>query len=192
MNSTGSCPISYAKSFSLQPSLEGPFLLLRPLQQDDFEALYEAAADPLTWAQHPSPLRYQRAVFEEWFKSAIESKGSLAVIDRNVGKIIGTSRYYELNEQQREVSIGFTFLARAYWGGITNRELKWLMLSHAFRWGETVWFHVAPQNIRSQKAVEKIGARFSHRGVKHLTGGPQEYVFFRMAASDLELLAPAG
>jgi RimJ/RimL family protein N-acetyltransferase len=144
------------------------------LTPSDSEALYQAAADPLIWAQHPSP-RYQRAV---------------VVIDRKINQIIGTSRYYEWNESQKEVAVGFTFLARAYWGGPTNAELKKLMLDHAFRWVHTVWFHVAAKNTRSQKAMEKIGARLSHRAIKQFIGGPQEYLFFRIEASDSWRLAP--
>ncbi len=56
------------------------------------------------------------------------------------------------------MEIGWTFLARKYWGGLYNRELKDLMLAHAFRFVETVVFYVGENNIRSQKATEKIGA----------------------------------
>ena len=125
--------------------------MLRPLQTDDFEALYQAASDPLIWAGHPSSQRYQRPVFEQWFEDASQSQGALVIIERESGYIIGTSRYYEYDEHQREVAIGFTFLIRAHWGGVTNAELKKLMLDHAFQWVDRVWFHVSPANIRSQK-----------------------------------------
>ena len=64
------------------------------------------------------------------------------MIDNASGKIIGSSRYYEWNSVEREVAVGFTFLARSHWGGGTNREMKQFMLSHAFRWAKVVWFHV--------------------------------------------------
>src|SRR5262245_26726637 len=116
----------------LQPVLEGATLLLRPMQATDFEELHAAASDPLIWEVHPEPTRYQRAVFEKFFKAGIESKGALVVIEKSTGRLIGTSRYYEANPAQREVAIGYTFIARAWWGGATNGEMKGLMLRHIF------------------------------------------------------------
>ena len=166
-------------SHILQPSLRGPTLGLRPLLPDDFEALYQAAADPLVWAQHPSKLRYQRPVFQEWFEEALASGGALVIVGGETNEIIGSSRYYDWDADKKEIAIGFTFLARAYWGGATNAELKRLMLEHAFQWAGTVWFHIAPQNIRSRKAMEKIGGQLSHQGMMQLTGGAQEYCLDR-------------
>jgi RimJ/RimL family protein N-acetyltransferase len=167
-------------SFDLQPTLEGQTLLLRPLRNTDFEALHAAASDPLIWQQHPSPDRYQLPVFEKFFKDGLASGGALAIIDREKDQMIGSSRYYDLDEGAREVAIGFTFLSRAYWGGKTNGEMKKLMLDHAFRSLNAVWFHVGPNNMRSQKALQKIGAEFSHRGIKELAGQAVDYVFYKL------------
>jgi len=142
-------------AFDLQPTLTGELLELRPLRPDDFEELYRAASDPLIWEQHPEPTRHQRDVFRRYFDSAIESKGAFAVVDRKSGTIIGSSRYWNLEES--EVEIGWTFLERAYWGGEYNREMKRLMLDHAFRFVERVVFVVGEDNLRSRRAVEKIG-----------------------------------
>ncbi|HEU4391754.1 MAG TPA: GNAT family N-acetyltransferase, partial [Blastocatellia bacterium] len=70
----------------------------------------------------------------------------------------GSSRFYGYNEEKSEIEIGWTFLARSHWGGRYNREMKQLMLRHAFRFVNNVIFLVGPQNLRSQRAVEKIGA----------------------------------
>lgn len=164
----------------IQPALQGQTIRLRPLLAVDFDPLYQAASDPLIWAQHPSSLRYQYHVFVAWFKDAIASKGALIVIDEKSNEIIGTSRFYDRDIEKNEVAIGFTFLTRAYWGGCTNAELKKLMLDHAFQVVDRVWFHVDPSNIRSQKAMEKIGAIYSHKGSKVLTGGAHEYVFYKI------------
>jgi RimJ/RimL family protein N-acetyltransferase len=145
-------------SFDLQPRLTGELLELRPLRLADFNALYAAASDPLIWEQHPED-RHLLPVFEKYFESAIASGGAFAIIERATGKIIGSSRYSNLAADESEIEIGWTFLERAFWGGKYNRELKRLMLDHAFRFVPRVVFVVAEDNIRSQKAVEKIGGR---------------------------------
>jgi RimJ/RimL family protein N-acetyltransferase len=142
----------------LQPHLTGSLIQLRPLEASDFEALFAAAADPLIWEQHPKSDRYQRPVFEAFFHDAIKSKGALLILDKNSKSCIGTSRYYEFDSKRSDVVIGYTFLTRKYWGGKHNLELKSLMLDHAFKYVDTVLFHVGDTNIRSQKALIKIGA----------------------------------
>lgn len=167
------------QSIDLQPTLEGEKLLVRPLRAEDFDALYAAASDPLIWEQHPSPLRYQRPVFEnEFFQGALASGSAVVVIDKVTGKIIGSSRYYDWDPLKREIAIGFTFLAHSHWGDGSNRELKRLMLEHAFRSAGVVWFHIGRTNWRSRKAVEKIGARLSHESTKELSGVVHEYAFY--------------
>src|SRR5690606_36263962 len=131
------------------------------------------------WAGHPSRLRYQRPVFEAWFEAALTSQGALVVLDRASGALIGSSRYYEWAPEDASLAIGYTFLARAHWGGAANAEMKRLMLDHAFTRVRTVWFHVAAANLRSQRAMEKIGGVLAHHGIKQLTGGPEEYLYFR-------------
>jgi len=147
-------------SFDLQPILTGNLIELRPLMREDFDSLFAAASDPLIWEQHPENDRYTREVFQNYFDGAMESKGAFAIIDRKSGRIIGSSRYCNLNEAKSEVEIGWTFLERVFWGGTYNRELKSLMLDHAFRFVDRVLFVVGENNIRSQKALEKIGAKF--------------------------------
>ena len=146
--------------FELQPTLQGELIEVRPLRPDDFEALFAVACDPLIWEQHPESDRYQRAVFQKFFDGAIESRGAIAVIDRRTGRIIGSSRYWNLKPLVSEVEIGWSFLAREFWGGKYNGELKKLMLEHAFRFVDRVLLIVGENNLRSQKAVRKIGGTF--------------------------------
>lgn len=161
----------------LQPVLEGPALLLRPLREADFDALFRVASDPLVWEQHPEPLRYRRDVFEGFFSGAIASGGALLAVERVSGRVIGTSRYYDLDPANRELAIGYTFLSRDHWGGATNSEMKRLMLDHAFGWADAVWFHVGPGNLRSRRAVEKLGARLDRVALR----GGRETVYYRLA-----------
>ena len=153
-----------------QPTLVGTRVTLRPIVADDFDALFAAASDPAIWEQHPDPLRWQRARFEPYFQGAIESGGGLVVIDARDGAIVGSSRFYDARPAERSVAIGYTFITRAHWGTGTNSEMKALMLAHAFQHVDSVVFHVGPLNLRSQRAVGKLGARFE--GVEDvLVGG---------------------
>lgn len=88
----------------------------------------------------------------------MKSGGALIAIDNSTGQVIGSSRFHGYDQEKREVEIGWTFLARSHWGGRYNREMKELMLQHAFRFVDTVVFLIGPHNVRSQRAVEKIGA----------------------------------
>jgi RimJ/RimL family protein N-acetyltransferase len=146
--------------FELQPTLIGKILQLRPLRPEDFEALFKAASDRLIWEQHPENDRYTRDVFQKYFDGALESGGAFAISDRKSGRIIGSSRYWNFDSRTGEVEVGWTFLEHEFWGGAYNRELKNLMLDHAFRFVDRVLFVVGENNLRSQKALEKIGARF--------------------------------
>jgi RimJ/RimL family protein N-acetyltransferase len=145
-------------AFDPQPFLLGPLLALRPLRPDDFDALFRVASDPLIWEQHPDNDRYQEKVFRAFFHDALDSGGALIVLDRKTGEVIGSSRYFGWDPVESVVEIGWSFLARTYWGGIYNGEMKRLMLEHAFRSFARVIFVVGTKNLRSQRALEKIGA----------------------------------
>ncbi|HYT76513.1 MAG TPA: GNAT family N-acetyltransferase [Vicinamibacterales bacterium] len=144
-------------AFDLQPFLRGDLLELRPLQPEDFPELYAVASDPLIWEQHPASDRYKEDVFRGFFRDALESGGALIAVDRADGRVIGSSRYHDYDEANSEIEIGWTFLARSHWGGVYNWEMKALMLGHAFAFVKSVVFLVGPGNLRSQRAMEKIG-----------------------------------
>jgi RimJ/RimL family protein N-acetyltransferase len=144
-------------SFDLQPTLEGELLSLRPFRPEDFHDLCAVASDPLIWEQHPASDRYKEEVFKEFFREALASGGALTATDSRDGRVIGSSRFHGYDREKSEIEIGWTFLARSHWGGIYNREMKQLMLRHAFRFVKSVVFLVGPENLRSQRAMEKIG-----------------------------------
>ncbi|HJT80182.1 MAG TPA: GNAT family N-acetyltransferase [Chthoniobacterales bacterium] len=148
-----------AVAFDLQPTLVGQLLELRPIRPDDYEGLFAAASDRLIWEQHPESDRYTPEIFRRYFDGAISSGGAFVIIERASGRIIGSSRYHGFDPIAREVEIGWTFLERKFWGGVYNRELKDLMLGHAFKFVDKVLFIVGENNLRSRKAVEKIGGK---------------------------------
>lgn len=145
--------------FDLQPThLENDFVKLSPLQEDDFEALYHVASDPLVWEQHPNKLRYQREVFQNYFEGALFSKGAFLIRQSKTNEVVGSSRFYDYDEKENAVMIGYTFIGRKFWANEYNKALKKLMLDYAFQYIEKVYFHIGAYNYRSQKAIEKIGA----------------------------------
>ena len=143
--------------FDRQPTLVGELLELRPLRAADFAALFQAAADPLIWEQHPERERYQEATFRSFFEQALASGGALVAIDRATGTIVGSSRYHGHDPASGVVEIGWSSSPRTCWGGRYNGDMKRLMLAHAFRYVKKVIFIIGPENRRSQRAVEKLG-----------------------------------
>jgi len=143
--------------FDLQPHLKGELIELRPLASEDWADLFAVASDPLIWEQHPESDRYKEDVFKAFFREAMECGGAFVIIDTTSQQIIGSTRFHGYAPKKSEIEIGWTFLARKYWGGRYNAEMKQLMLAHAFKFVENVIFLVGENNIRSQKATEKIG-----------------------------------
>jgi len=146
-------------SFNLQPvHLRNELVALNPLMESDLALLYPLAADPLVWEQHPNPNRYQQSVFETYFRGAMESKGAFIIKDAHSGQPIGCTRFYDYQEDKREVLIGYTFFGRAYWGRGFNPSAKRLMIDYAFQYVDKVIFHVGANNMRSRIAMERLGA----------------------------------
>lgn len=144
----------------LQPTnLRNTTVQLVPLAETDFENLYACASDPEVWEQHPNKDRYKRDVFEVFFKGALESGGAFKIVALDSDKVVGSTRFYDYNPKEKSVLIGYTFYAKAYWGKGLNPMVKRLMLDYAFRFVDTVYFHVGSQNKRSQIAMERLGAQ---------------------------------
>ncbi len=144
-----------------QPVLEGDRLVLRPLRADDWDALFAVASDREIWAVHPAHDRWQEPVFRQYFADALAGGGAFAIIDKQSGAVIGSSRYGP--PERDEIEIGWTFLARAYWGGGFNAEMKRLMLAHALAHVDRAIFKVGADNVISRKAMQHIGGRLTDR-----------------------------
>lgn len=144
---------------NIQPILENDFVQLIPLEESDFESLYSVASDPEIWEQHPNKDRYKREIFQNFFQGAMESKGAFKILDKNTGEIAGSTRFYDYNQDDNSILIGYTFYATKFWGSKLNPQVKKLMLDYIFQFVNKVYFHVGKSNIRSQKAMEKLGAK---------------------------------
>jgi len=145
--------------FHLQPDfLQDDLVKLVPLKESDFEKLFEIGSNPKVWEQHPNPNRYKLEDFSNYFKGAMESKGAFIVLDAKTNETVGCSRFYDYDDNDNSVLIGYTFVAAKFWGSGYNRSMKKLMLDYAFQFVKKVYFHIGAFNIRSQMAIAKIGA----------------------------------
>jgi RimJ/RimL family protein N-acetyltransferase len=170
-------------NFDFQPILEGPRITVRPIATADWHDMFAAAADPGIWEQHPVPDRYTETSFRQYFDDAIDSGSAFAFVDRLSGEIIGSSRYHGLDPVKSEVEIGWTFLARAYWGGSYNAEIKQLLLDHAYLYVDTVVFWIGEANMRSRKATEKIGGELRDGIHFKEMSGDLPYVVYEISRS---------
>lgn len=161
--------------FDYQPVLIGNLVEIRPLCVDHFDDLYAVASDPLIWEQHPVKNRHEENNFKLFFSESLESGGALIIMELASNQVIGSSRFHGYNEEMSEIEIGWTFLARAYWGGKYNGEIKKLMLEHAFESVRNVVLLVAPNNVRSQRSVEKVGG--VRIGSRPDAGGRDSFVY---------------
>jgi N-acetyltransferase len=161
-----------------QPTLIGPTITIRPITLDDWTELFAAGSDPEIWKVHPVPDRYTEPGFRKFFDGTVNSKMGFVFVDQASGKLIGSSRYYGYEPQRSEIEIGWTFIARSHWGGAANREVKRLMLDHAFTFVDTVVFWVGDTNWRSQGAMTKIGGvRRDELFTRELSGDRPYFIF---------------
>lgn len=142
----------------IQPTLTDGKFCIRPLKEADVEELAKAAADPLIWEQHPAKERAVEAHFIPYAYKLLETGGAVIFEKRDEMRIIGCSKFYLAPNAPEEMSIGFTFIQRDFWGTGVNYALKTMMFNHIFHTDERVWLHIAPENFRSQRATEKLGA----------------------------------
>jgi RimJ/RimL family protein N-acetyltransferase len=145
--------------FSLQPTLETNTIRLLPLQAADFAELYAVAADPKVWEQHPNKDRWQRPVFLNFFEGAIQSQGAFKIVDKATNATLGSTRLYDYSTEDNSILIGYTFYGIQSWGTGVNLAVKKLLLDYAFQFVDTVRFHIGAENVRSQIAIQRLGAR---------------------------------
>lgn len=147
-------------------TLTGPTVALVSLEKVHFTALESLAKDPRIWEHYPfdlsDSLRFQR-IFTAALKE--REKGSqfpFTIIERHSDQIVGSTRFLDIQPQHKKLEIGFTWIHPRYWGSQVNLECKWLLLTHCFeKMGcVRVQLKTDENNIRSRKAIEKIGGQF--------------------------------
>ncbi|PZF71246.1 GNAT family N-acetyltransferase [Taibaiella soli] len=145
--------------FNIQSILENDRAMLTPLQEKDFDALYAVASDPKVWEQHPNKDRWKQEVFRTFFEGAMESKGAFKIIDKATGHVAGSTRFYDYNEKENSILIGYTFYGTSFWGTGMNKAVKKMMLDYIFQFVSKVYFHIGAVNTRSQIAIGRLGAQ---------------------------------
>jgi RimJ/RimL family protein N-acetyltransferase len=150
-------------TFEFQPVLKGDLVTMRPYSDRDWDQLLSVASDPLIWEQHPIHKTWSEGVFRLSIEDALSEHGSLVATETATGRIIGHSRYSTRYVQSGELEIGWSFLARRYWGGPWNRDMKRLMIAHALADWPVVVFRIGEHNLRSRLALERLGGRLLER-----------------------------
>jgi RimJ/RimL family protein N-acetyltransferase len=146
--------------------LEGPHVRLEPLEHRHADDLVEAAADPLIWRWLPvqvaSPKDLERWIDDALAAAAAGTEQAFAVVDVPTGRAVGSTRYMDIAPAHKGVEVGWTWYARAAWGGVVNPESKLLLLTHAFEdWGAIrLYLKTDSLNERSRSAIARLGAKY--------------------------------
>ncbi|WP_298709524.1 GNAT family N-acetyltransferase [Chitinophaga sp.] len=174
-------------AFHTQPILENESVQLRPLQEADLPELYAVAADPKIWEQHPNKDRWQEPVFRNFFDGAMQSGGAFAIISKETGRMIGSTRMYAFDESDNSIFVGYTFYSRDCWGKGINQAVKKMMLDYLFQYVDQVYFHIGASNIRSQVAITRLGAeKIAEESVAYVGEAPRLNFKYRIAKNQAQ------
>ncbi|ARK20302.1 N-acetyltransferase [Sporosarcina sp. P26b] len=144
--------------------LPGVHVTLRPMKKDDVEALYSVAQDDRIWTYMTNPMK-TRLDMEKYIQAALRTKdlGSeypFVIIHNESGKIIGSTRLMDIVLSHKRLEIGNTWLHPEFWQTSVNTECKYLLFTYCFEELQLnrVQLKTDHENIRSQQAIERIGA----------------------------------
>jgi RimJ/RimL family protein N-acetyltransferase len=147
-------------------TLSGGDIRLEPMRGEHASALLEAGRDPEIWEWMPVKALTPTAM-DTWLARAVQAEGQgreypFVVVRLADERVIGSTRYLDVQEEDRTVEIGWTWYARDAWGGVVNPEAKYLLMRHAFEdWHAIrVALKTDIKNLHSQAAIKKLGARY--------------------------------
>jgi RimJ/RimL family protein N-acetyltransferase len=152
---------------SLQPLvLEGTVVRLEPLRKEHTAALTDVGIDEDIWRHMPYGKILGEADMRHWVESVLARAAEgmdlpFAVVHLPSGRIAGATRYMEIRQEHRGLEIGGTWYGAEFRRTAVNTECKFLLLQHAFDvlGCVRVQFKTDARNERSQRALERIGAR---------------------------------
>jgi RimJ/RimL family protein N-acetyltransferase len=146
--------------------LTGQSILLNPLDQLHFEELREVATHKQIWEFYPYD-GSDAPKFKEIFDAALveKQKGNqfpFVILNKSDNKIIGSTRFMDIQSKHKKLEIGSTWLHPKFWGTAINLECKLLLLTYCFEklHAQRVQLKTDERNLRSRKAIEKIGGQF--------------------------------
>ncbi|PWV94491.1 RimJ/RimL family protein N-acetyltransferase [Paenibacillus cellulosilyticus] len=168
--------------------LEGKRIELLPLQTEHLSPLFQAARDPQIWELYPTAIRSEEDM-QAFIAKAIEARERkeqfpFAVFDKQLGKVVGSTRFLRISEENNNLNIRSTWYAPEVWRTRVNTEAKYLMLRHAF---ETLAVNrveiiTTPDNLRSQRAIERLGA--VREGIFRKKYNNRDYIIYSVIDSD--------
>ncbi len=171
--------------------LQGKTARLEPLSQEHAQGLYNRGRSAADWAYMPRPHFVDMADTRQWIEDALSTPGQqpFAIVETAKGKAIGSTRYLNVRPEHRSLESGWTWLGQEWQRTVVNTEVKLLLLTHAFERLDCirVEFKTDARNLRSQRALERIGA--TREGVlrKHMIvqgGYSRDSVYFSVIESE--------
>ncbi len=173
--------------------LEGAKVSIIPLQMDHVDALWEAAKHPELWEAALSRLDSPEDV-EAYVREALDLQNGgsavpFSIVVKESGRIVGSTRFGNIEPAHKRVEIGWTWIVPAYQRSFVNTEAKFLMLSHAFEvWGcNRVEFKTDFKNMQSRNALQRIGAKeegVMRRHMVRANGVIRDSVYYSIIAEE--------
>jgi RimJ/RimL family protein N-acetyltransferase len=180
---------------NLRPvTLTGKRVRLEPLGTEHAEDLAVAATDDQIWTYLDEPTPWDRSSVDAFIADANrdQERGAriaFAIVDTTIDRAVGSTSYIDIRPNDRGVEIGWTWITPSAWGTGINTEAKYLMLAHAF--DEQCAIRVAiktdQRNVRSQRAIERLGAVYEGVWRNHrilTTGEYRHTVYYSIIESD--------
>ncbi|WP_058308241.1 GNAT family N-acetyltransferase [Gracilibacillus massiliensis] len=168
--------------------LEGERIILFPLEMAHIKELYLSAKHPEIWSFLPTKVNSAKDM-EEFVRSAIQGKERVeefpyVVFDKHLDKVVGMTRFLRISESNKNLNIGWTWYSPEVWRTKVNTECKYLLLEYAFEQWHAVRVELITtiNHIRSQKAIERIGAK--KEGVLRKKYNGKDYVFYSIIDDD--------
>jgi RimJ/RimL family protein N-acetyltransferase len=176
-------------------TLEGSVVRLEPLRADHSEFFWDVAKDALEdvfrWIPYPmrTPEDFQRLVDKTLAEQERGESVAFATVERGSGRVIGSTRFMNIDRANRRVEIGSTWLAPAWQRTAVNTEAKYLMLRHAFEAWQCfrVELKTDALNQKSRNAILRIGAKEEGTLRRHVvtwTGRVRDSVYFSILDSE--------
>lgn len=145
-------------------ALENEAVFLKPLEQEDKQGLFEAGRYPEIWSHMPTTIEKMVDV-NNFVDKALEKKHEktefpFVIVDKKSGQIIGSTRFMDIEETHKRLEIGTTWITPAFWRTAINTNCKYLLLQYCFEVLnlQRVQIKTDHENLRSQKAIERLGA----------------------------------